>query len=110
MPVRTKRLARGNIGPANSPATVYTCPPGETTIVKDVRVWLFGSVTARAQVFVTSGPASIRIVDVQLQPKSAVGAITWVVLGPGDTIHVQCDVADTLVFYVSGTELEGVAD
>lgn len=110
MAVRTKRLARGNIGAGGVANVVYVAPAGETVIVKDIRLWVFGAAVSRAQVWVTSGPTVLRLIDRAMASQEAIGIQPWVVLQAGETISVQSSVSDTLLYWVSGTELEGVAD
>lgn len=108
MSVRSKRLAYGNAGP--TAAVVYTCPPGRTAIVKRLAV-SFASVGVNQNVQLTigntPGPNSPIVRIVGGYPNTF-DVETWHVLGPGQVLFMQADLANTK-FYISGTELLGVA-
>lgn len=109
MPVRTKRLAVRTSATAGAVHDAYTVPEGETCILKDVRIsWLSGTVS-RAAVLAASGSASVVLVDAPIPTTGPVGRELWVVLQAGDKLQVYTENGVAL-FWLSGTELEGVAD
>jgi hypothetical protein len=108
--VRTARLAAGVVGPASTLQTVYTTPTGVTAIVKDVRA----SRGVSGAVFITigllSGPHFIGLINRQIDTTENLLAIQpWCALEPGDRIAVQSATAGGFTFFISGTELRGVA-
>lgn len=107
MAVRTKRLAQGTRA-AGTDAVVYTCPAGETAILKDIRFWNNTTGSVRSLVYVDSGPALCLILDVTAPAGEARGLAVWVVLAPGDTLRVA-SLSGQTNFRLSGTELSGVA-
>lgn len=111
MAVRTKRLGSGSFN--TSTVTVYTCPDGETAIVKYLTFHNPGAsastVTCRME---PSGSGSPRtFLRYSLAADEAKQFDTWLVLEPGDALKYIATLAGTNVAYtISGTELEGVAD
>lgn len=110
MAVRTKRLADGVSGPHDVTKRVYTCPAGRTAIVKDMR-WsnLFGGATQTVWA-VESGPRTTNLYFATTTAGGVPASLTcYVVLAPGESLVVNCDVTDGVGYHVSGTELVGVA-
>lgn len=111
MAVRTKRLAAGLNGTAAVGKTVYTCPAGETTIVKDVRLFARLSAVPTVKVYALSGAGTfVACLNRALADQEAAQFQGFIVLAPGDRILVEASVTDGIAYWVSGTELEGVAD
>jgi hypothetical protein len=109
MPVRTKPLVRASFNTAGALQTLYTCPSGETTIVKDVRVTTVSGSPSRAGLRVISGPTYIDLVDQALASGSVGLSGLFVVLRPGDQL-AGFSLGGTVGMWVSGAELEGLAD
>lgn len=110
MPVRTKQLAIGDSNPSGTTKTVYTCPAGETAIVKDIRVWGFpGGAITRAQVLISGPTASLSIFDRPLNALETAGVSGFMCLRPGDSVRVL-STGNAIAILVSGAELEGLAD
>jgi hypothetical protein len=108
--VRTTRLARGATTGADVDITVYTAPADTTVILKDYRVATpAGNTVARAIVWVESGPAIVPVLDGALAAFDTKGGTPWVVLLPGDELHVQSTVHPGFHYWLSGAELDGVA-
>lgn len=106
MTTRSARLARGE-STTGALVSVYTCPAGKTTIVKDIRIYA-GVANSRAVVLVRGGGHAPSIVDQALTAVSVVSKDCWVILEPGDEIVVYSQ-SGTFVFWISGAELAGVA-
>lgn len=109
MAVRTKKLVVATTAPANAEHTIYTAPAGETVIVKDIRVSVISGTPGRFVVWVQSGAARTSLMDRALAALDAPSLVCWVVLSPGDTIGCYTNVGVAIV-WVSGAELEGLAD
>jgi hypothetical protein len=110
MTVRSARLASGIVGPASTLQTVYTTPAGVTTIIKDIRA----SRGVSGAVFITigllSGAQFIGLINRQIDTTENLVALQpWCTLEPGDRIAVQSATAGGFTFFISGTELRGVA-
>lgn len=113
MAVHTKKLVA--VSPAGAGlAVVYTVPSGETTIVKTLRI--FNASAANRTVIVRATSTSPGTVSVDLVPATvlAAGAVLavndlWHVLAAGDQISYDAGGSNCRI-WVSGTELEGVAD
>lgn len=110
MPVRTKRLAVGQTGAAGAFTTVYTCPAGETCIVKHVLCVGANATAGRALVLLSSGVTGLSLVDQTFAVDQVVRVDAWAVLLPGDQIKVYSALAGGIRYWISGTELEGTAD
>lgn len=110
MAVRTKQLAEGTF--TNSNVTIYTCPTGETTIVKYVTLFNPSASTAttvRVRLVTAGGARTFIRQEIPIQ--TAVRIDSWLVMEPGDTIDALATAAGINVEYtLSGAELEGVAD
>lgn len=113
MAVRTKRLASGQLAATAVSLTtvVYEVPASETTILKTLS-WVApdGAMTATVWFYDPAGNFVAVHQDalVQAVPKSWA---TWHALDPGSTVRInQSAGAGRLRYWISGTELEGVAD
>ena len=111
MPVRTQRLGLGVTPGADVAGTAYTCPAGETTILKDWRIGTPGGNTcSRAIVYLSSGGVVVPLFDGALAAFDTRGGTPWVVLHPGDELQVLAATHPGFQYWLSGTELHGVAD
>jgi hypothetical protein len=109
VPVRTATLAHGLSGPASSGKTIYTCPQGRTAIVKDIRVVNRTGGSETPQIYITSGGIIVTLLNTPI-PAQAVGAVQgFVVLEPGEQLHLNAVSTDGFAYHVSGSELDGVA-
>ena len=90
MPVRTKQLAVGDSqGSSGSGKVIYTCPAGETCIVKDIRVWAFpGGPTTRAEVIISGPSGSLHVFDKSMAAQEVAGVTGFMCLKPGDTVRL----------------------
>lgn len=109
MPVRTKRLVALAVPSTGSEHTLYTAGDGETTIIKDVRLYSELSVTRAVLFLQSSGGARVTIVEGPMSADGRLVLACWIVLHPGDMIRAYCT-GNVFRAWVSGTELEGVAD
>lgn len=108
MAVRTKVLA---VGTGSSVlTTLYTCPAGETAILKSLSLAKLaaGAVSFDVSILRAGTP---RVVFREQFPltSTVVHREVWIVLMPDDQLRVQTDTGSVTV-WASGTELEGVAD
>ena len=111
MAVRTKRLAAGLTGPASVGKTAYTCPSGETAIVKDVRLYARAGAVSSVKVFALSGAGIFVACFTGPMADQEVRQFQgFLVLLPGDRVVVEATTTDGIAYWVSGTELEGLAD
>lgn len=111
MPVRTKRLAVGTSGAASTFVTIYTAAAGETVIVKEVQIVPIAAGANRIQLACLSGGGvSVPLYDASPSQDSTVQLTRWTVLQPGDKLVLFSVVAAACRYWVSGAELEGVAD
>lgn len=105
MTVHSNRLARGTVSPANTAVTIYTCPAGQHTIVKDVRVWN----SSGAGVSFVWAANSGAVLVLAMSETIAAGAVRalqpWLVLEQGDELQMSCTVNNVLRYWVSGSEL-----
>lgn len=106
MTTRTSRLAVG-ISTTGAVVTVYTCPAGKTAIVKDIRLYAGASVS-RAVVALGSGVRLPSVLDEAITGPGVAQKQGFMVLEPGDTIRVYSQ-GNTFEFWISGSELQGVA-
>lgn len=112
MTVRTARLAAGNSGAAAAQLTMYTCPAGRTAIIKDLR-FAKNLTSGPEYLFVTlrTGAVTVGLFNLVVGDGQTVVAFAqpWVVLEPGDFIRIFSNTAGAWGYWLSGTELEGVA-
>jgi len=109
--VRTKLLAAGRRTDSTL-ATVYTVPAGETAIVKEVTVTnLSGSASALVTIALDAGAFDNTLwMEFVIAPRVFRRESMWMVVPAGATIGVQGPGTPNINFWISGTELEGVAD
>lgn len=110
MAVRTKRLSAGTTGAANTLQVMYTGPADETTIVKDIRIYSESEPAQLARILLRSGSADVFIVYNGLNQFSLLALTPWIVLMPGDQMVALTDQSPGFRWWISGTQLEGVAD
>lgn len=108
MTVRTKRLAAGIVNTLNTFVTVFTCPPGRTAIVKDLRSANTGPAESLVIWAAASGANQTRLINATVPVGSPTFASVYVVLEPGDELRLL-SVAGSVTFHVSGSLLDGVA-
>ncbi len=94
---------------AGGDALAYSAPSGETVIVKDIRLYASGAAVSRAILYIASGALNISIVDRALASGEVFHELPWVVLLPGDDLRVASAGATT-AYWISGAELEGLAN
>lgn len=111
MAVRTKSLATGRLA-TSSVVSVYVAEADETTIVKEIRVTnLSTSATAVVSVLSDAGAfADTLVYEVTLAARGSDRRELWWVLKPGMEISLQGPGTPAVNYWISGTELEGVAD
>jgi hypothetical protein len=109
--VRTKRLAAGRKSTVAT-ETIYTCPAGETAIIKRILLYnLNASTNNLISILLKLGAFTETTVWQQNFPASSgVDLDVWWVLGPGDTLGLVQSTAIGTNYLISGTELEGIAD
>lgn len=91
---------------------VYTVPVGETAIVKAIDVANVNASTA-TELLIAVDTATNNQTPIMRLGLSALGfdhREMWLVLPPGSEIAVSNSAAVGVNFWISGTELEGVAD
>lgn len=108
MTVRSARLAAATSNPSGSTVTVYTCPVGVTTILKDARLCTSAGTPGRVVLSVLSGGVAVSLMDRAFNAVEVQALSTWVVLEPGDTVRVNA-AAGEVKLWLSGAELSGVA-
>lgn len=111
MAVRTKQLASGR-RVDNTLGVVYTVPADETAIVKTVRLVNLSTSTAAVVIVAMDAGAfdNTLWLEQSIGPRAYIEVLTWTVLPPGATIAVQGPGTPAVNYWISGTELEGVAD
>lgn len=110
MAVRSKRLAAVSQA-AGASGVVYTVPSGETTLIKSVSIASAGAGSTGVGVYIRVGGAGTYYpIAVEIVATGTAKFINlWAVLQPTDTISVFTATTASTV-YLSGSELEGVAD
>ena len=113
MAVRTKQLGgTNNVGTTS--AVIYTVPSGETTIIKEVSVYNRHSTTAAILTLGRGSSAADTnngtFLRESIGPFEAKRFPMWMVCAAGVPISAKANNATSLSVYMSGTELEGVAD
>lgn len=109
MAVRTKRLGKGVAAGAGAGFVAYTCPAGHTAIVKDVRLANVVGVATAVVVAAHSGPTFVNVFVANINAAQVASFAPYLVLGPGDSLEMSSSVAAGFTYWVSGTELDGVA-
>lgn len=107
MAVRSARLVSERVV-GGTDVEVYEAEPDRTVILKDIRAYNDSGGSVRSLVYVLSGPALVLIFDQDLLSGRQAGADRWVVLEPGDKIRCA-SLSGSTIFWISGTELAGVA-
>ena len=113
MAVRTKQLGgTNNIGTASS--VIYTVPSGETTIIKEVSIYNRHA-TNPVTVTIGRGAAAAAtnngtFIRETIQPQTALRISLWMVVAATVQISAIASIATAATVYMSGAELEGVAD
>jgi len=87
----------------------YTCPAGKTAIVKDIRLSTVGGSAVSTIVAVTSGPRFCNLLIESLPSGSARSMQPYLVLEPGDQVVINANQANGIIWWLSGSELDGVA-
>ena len=110
MSVRTARLAFGESGAANTQKVIFTCPAGVTAICKDWRITGIAAGPTAVIFGVRSGPAPSYIAhSSSLAFEQLLFGTGFIVLEPGDQLVIFTSVAAGARYWVSGSELAGVA-
>jgi hypothetical protein len=111
MAVRTKRLASTRLT-GTSVVDIYTTPDGETTILKSVAAQNINGSTATVLVLLmdVEGIGQTTLQRIALGALESVYLDRWIVIPPGGKVSGQLTVAVGVNLWLSGTELEGVAD
>lgn len=110
MAVRTARLAAGNAGASGAVKVIYVCPSGRTAIVKDIRLHNSTGGPIAAVLGLKSGAEFVPVLNtgsLDAGPRSFPDC--WLALEPGDSIELVSGAAGGIQYWLSGTELEGVA-
>lgn len=108
MAVRTKHLARA--AATATLAAIYTVPAGETTILKSVSLAKVAAGAVSLDLTILSAGVVTVVFREQFPVVSTVvHREFWIVMQPGDVLRAQTDTG-TATLWLSGTELEGVAD
>lgn len=111
MAVRSKLLGSGRAtGPVT--ATIYTCPAGETAILKWLTVVNINASTATSVLLLmdAAGADKTRYHTFQLDPQKEAHLDLWQILDPTMEVAIQVVAAVGVNYWLSGTELEGAAD
>lgn len=109
MPVRSARLAARNSG-IGAIVVAYTCPPGVTALVKDIRISALNGAVVRASVLLLSGAQNTSVIDRPLANLEVFSIQGFMVLEPGDRIQTFAGGGgQDFQIWVSGAELQGLA-
>lgn len=108
MAVRTKVLAAASA--TTTVTTIYTCPSSETAILKTISASKLAAGAVSMDLSILRSGVS-RVVFREQFPvtSTVVNREVWIVLMPGDELRAATDTG-TATLWLSGTELEGVAD
>lgn len=111
MAVRTKLLASGRLS-STTTTTVYTCPSAETAIMKRIHIANVSTTDTR---IITVGADATGFdktfySEHTLAPRASIDLETWLVLLPDMEFTLRSDGTTSVNYWLSGTELEGVAD
>lgn len=109
MAVRTARLSEGQTGTAGVTVVAYTCPAGKTAILKDIRLSTVGGAAVSTIVALTSGPRFCNIILQSIPSGSVESRQPYIVLEPGDQVVINANQTGGIVWWFSGSELDGVA-
>lgn len=108
MSVASVCLARGKFAAAGT-ATLFTCPAGQTAIVKSIYLTSFAAAAVNVAVWITplEGASSTYLVAAPIDPNKLLNWTGWVVLQPGDHLLMNAS-ASGVQLWVSGALLDGV--
>lgn len=110
MTTRSTLLASGSTLAPNEVATVYTCPAGFTTIIKDIRASKNAAGQHDLYIGVRSGARDHWIIYGGVPSGTNITFVNcWVVMQPGHSIQVFGTVDHGWHWWISGTRLVGVA-
>ncbi len=109
MSVRSKRLF-GPIVVATAATTLYTCPAGETALLKEIVGVNTGALSGTINFSVDTGGGPVHFFT-QAAGNSSVFSLVgrFMVFHPGDILSAVC-ITNTMRVTGFGAELEGVAD
>lgn len=109
MAVRSKRLW-GPTTITGSPVLLYTCPAGETALIKQLEVGPAGGIGATVTFYLNGTAVGTRLHSLGLAANSwSSEAGLFIVLHPGDELRAAVSTGSVQVSGF-GAELEGVAD
>lgn len=109
MAVRSKRLW-GPTTVSTSAVTLYTCPAGETAIIKQVSHFNTGVVQQAVSLGINGTGNGQLVVVMSTAATSTTNLLEqFIVLHPGDTLRAIANAGNATVTGY-GAELEGVAD
>lgn len=109
MPVRSKRLF-GPLAVGTGGTTVYTCPAGETALVKHLTFVNGSNLATTLQVGVGGLLVGNLVAQFSVPAQGSVALVSWfLVLQPGETLRMGTTLGNVTVAGF-GAELEGVAD
>lgn len=108
MTTRTKQLAWRRL--PNGDTTVYTCPSGHRTIIKDVRIYNNGATTKHTNCYVANSAKTVYGHVVPYQNIAAAGMATptqtWAVMEAGQELVVYWEgTSNDADCIISGAEL-----
>lgn len=111
MAVRTKRLASGRVS-VDTSVVLYTCPAGETCIIKSITLFNVNSSVANVVAILHDLGSNLQTPTWEdtIAARKSFYLERWQVLLPGERLGLKCSVAGGINYLVSGTELEGLAD
>lgn len=110
MAVRTKRLF-GPITVTAATAVVYTCPAGETAIIKNLSFADQGAASPTIRLYINGTGVAARIASAPIQSGQwNLADSLFIVLSDGDELYMSANVASNTTVCGFGAELEGVAD
>ena len=109
MPVRSKRLF-GPVQAGTGGANVYTCPAGETAILKTLTMFNPGAIATTLTMGIGS-TANANVIVAQSVGNGATVVVNnlFICLHPGETLRCAAG-AGNITVSGHGAELEGVAD
>lgn len=111
MAVRTKLLASGRLA-STSTVVIYTTPADETTIVKRLNI---GNASTTDTRIITVGADATGFnqtffAEFTVGTRGFIDHDLWLVLPPGFEFTLRSDGTTNINYWLSGTQLEGVAD
>lgn len=111
MAVRTKRLASTRLT-GTTAVDIYSTPDGETTILKSLAAVNINGSTATVLILLmdVTGIGQTTLQRIPLAALESVYLDRWIVIPEEGKLSAQLTVAVGVNLWVSGTELEGVAD